>query len=228
MDSLTLSKLPAAIGAVGALGTAAFGIVDTLKGLPLGGVSHAGFKFIDEVIVRLAPEVPALKDTALERKHILEALHSQWINGTDSSAQVSIAKSLIKLRLRPDTAKELAAATAVDAVILGQIAEAIAKGQPLSSPVQTDIYGRFDLMLSTLLDQAYQHADQCYRNWAKCMAMFVAVAIAYVAAVYVAPGQIAWPKAVLLGLLATPIAPMAKDLSTALTTGVQAIQAWGK
>jgi len=138
---------------------------------------------------------------------------------------VNIAKSLIKLRLKPDTAASLATATGVDSGILSEVAESIAKGQPLTTQ-QTDVYGRFDLLLTTLLDQAYQRADQHYRNTAKITAAPVSVVIAIAASLVLPAGTISSWGAVLLGLVATPIAPIAKDLSTAITTGVQAIQTW--
>lgn len=220
-----LSNLPAVIIGVGALGTAAFGLVDALKALPGGGISRAGFKFVRRVIVTMAPAVPALETSGLSQASIVNTLESQWINGADSGDQVNIAKSLIKLRLNPATAPALAAATGVDAEILGQVAENIATAQALTTQ-QTDVYGRFDLLLTTLLDQAYQRADQRYRNTAKIVAIPVSVAIALAAARSVPAGTISPGGAVLLGLVATPLAPIAKDISTAITTGVQAIQAW--
>jgi len=221
---VTLTKLTAIITAVGALGTAAFGLVDTLKVLPGGGVSRAGFKFIKATVLKLAPKVPSLDETGLSSDAVLYTLQSQWINGTATTDQVNIAKSLIKLRLTPGTATALASATGVDGHILSQIAESIDAGTALTPP-QSDVYGRFDLLLTTLLDQAYQRADQRYRNVAKFAAVPVAVALAVVAA-YVVPGQIKVPEAVLLGLIATPIAPIAKDVSSAISTAAQAIQAW--
>jgi hypothetical protein len=221
---VTLSKLTAIIAAVGALGTAAFGLVDTLKVLPGGGISRAGFKFVRQTIFKLAPEVPLLDKTGLSRDAIIYTLLSQWINGVATADQVNIAKSLIKLRLTSDTAAALASATGVDGTILSQIADSIRSGTALTPP-QSDVYGRFDLLLTTLLDQAYQRADQRYRNVAKFAAVPVAVALA-VAATYVLPTPIKVQEAVLLGLIATPIAPVAKDVSSAIATAAQAIQAW--
>jgi len=222
--AITLTKLTAIIAAVGALGTAAFGLVDTLKVLPGGGISRAGFKFIRRTILKLAPEVPSLEKTGLNRDAIISTLLSQWINGIATADQVNIAKSLIKLRLSSDTATALASATAVDEKVLSQIANSIRAGTALTRP-QSDVYGRFDLLLTTLLDQAYQRAGQRYRNVAKFAAVPVAVALA-VAAAYVVPTQIKVSEAVLLGLIATPIAPIAKDVSSAIATAAQAIQAW--
>jgi hypothetical protein len=228
-STITVANVTTAIAAVGALGTAAFGLVDSFKMLPGGGISRAGFKFIRETIQKLTPPVPSLKDTGLSPENVLNTLQSQWINGTARADQVSIAKSLIKLRLIPETSAALAKATGVDADILSGIATNIVGGTPLVAPKQTDVYGRFDLLLTTLLDQAYQRADQRYRNAAKLTAVFVAVALA-VAAAYLTRTSIGVNtcQAVVIGLIATPIAPIAKDLATGLTTAMQAIQSWKK
>ncbi len=222
----SLSHLTAIIAAVGALGTAAFGLVDAFKVLPGGGLSLAGFKFIRQVITKLAPEVKSLDQSGLGVDSLLHTLKSQWINGTDVSDQVSIAKSLIKLRLTPDTAKDMAMATGVDAQVLSEVAKNIGSGESLSQQ-QSDVYGRFDLLLATLLDQAYQRGEQRYRNVAKVAAIPISVALAVVAA-YVSTIQVPhkYRLAILLGLIATPIAPIAKDVSTAISTAAQTIQTW--
>jgi len=225
-SAITLTKLTAVLGAVGALGTAAFGLVDTFKVLPGGGISRAGLKFIRRAVVNLLPAVPSLDKTGLGRDAVLQTLQSQWINGTATADQVNIAKSLIKLRLTPETAPALASATGVDAAILTEVAECIRTGKNFSQ-AQSDVYGRFDLLLTTLLDQAYQRGDQRYRNVAKFTAVPVAVALA-LAAACVVPNHISYRQAILIGLIATPIAPMAKDVSTALSTAAQAIQTWKK
>jgi len=209
--------------AVGALGTAAFGLVDALKALPGGGISRAGFKFIRHVITNLTPPDSALETGGLSRESVLYTLTSQWINGADSDDQLNIAKSLVKLRLTPGTAPALARATGVDAGVLTQVATSIATGTALTSQ-QSDVYGRFDLLLTTLLDQAYQRADQRYRNTAKIAAVPVSVALALIAAHVLPPNTISLGQAALLGLIATPIAPIAKDLSTAISTSAQALQ----
>jgi hypothetical protein len=244
----TLTMLSADIMAVGALGTAAFGLVDAFKALPGGGISRFGFKYVDKVIVQLtppavtppapaaavqdagapvAPTVPPsevnLEVGGLSQQSILNSLNSQWINGTAESDQLSIAKSLIKLRLTPGTATSLANVTGVDPVVLGQVAASIASGTTLT-PQQSDVYGRFDLLLTTLLDQAYQRADQRYRNAAKVTAIPVAVALAVISWWVLPAGTVTLGGAILLGLIATPIAPIAKDISTAINTSAQAIQ----
>jgi len=248
MGGIDLSRITMDIAAVGALGTAAFGLVDSLKALPGGGISRCGFKHIRNAIEKLTPPVPALENTELSRKAILDTLLSQWINGVEKSNQISIAKSLIKLRLLPETARALAMATGVDPDALQKIAQKIQEGisaapapqggvpgqqdENLLSARELDIYGRFDLLLNTLLDQAYQHADQRYRNVARASAIPVAVLLAIVGASLVFGINFCnfndhmdkLGLAVLAGLISTPIAPIAKDIASAISTAAQVFQ----
>lgn len=223
-----LSRIGTEIIAIGALGTAAFGLVDAFKALPGGGISRSGFKFIRAVIIKLTPSVPALDSTELSRDSILYTLLSQWINGVEKSNQISIAKSLIKLRLTPETAQALAGATGVDPKILNQVAIKIQTGDSSGFTTQeSDVYGRFDLLLNTLLDQAYQRADQRYRNAARAAAIPVSVVLAVVAGYYVIGAGFDGEHvilAVLLGLISTPLAPVAKDIASAISTAAQAFQ----
>lgn len=227
MDNNYIPQLSTIILAIGALGTAAFGLVDAFKVLPGGGVSYFGFGFVREAIKGLIPDGTK---TGLSREKILVSLKSQWINGTPIPDQVNIAKSLIKLQLSPETAPTLAKATGVDAAILTQIAVCMQNATPLST-VQSDVNGRFDLALTTLLDQAYQRGEQRYRNGAKSLAVVIAVVLAVITnrslpgdATHLHP--ISDLQAVMLGLIATPIAPVAKDIATAVQTASKAIQAW--
>jgi hypothetical protein len=182
------------------------------------------------VIIRLAPNDPAFANTGLSPESIQSTLSSQWINGAAMADQVNIAKSLIKLRLTPATSAALASATAVDATVLQQVAQKISAGTSLStgetslSTGESNVYGRFDLMLTTLLHQAYQRADQRYRNWAKGLAVVVSVILAVAANCSLGKPLGPW-EAVIIGLIATPLAPIAKDVASAIQTASQAVQA---
>jgi hypothetical protein len=237
-----LNHLTAIIAAVGGLGTASYGIVDVTKSFA-GGVSNCGFACIAKTMATLIPEkTPAAAadaDTsepatppALSLSSMLITLKSNWINGMASDDQRAIAKILVKLRLNADLVPVLATLTGVNPATLASVAAKIASGTPLDKD-ETDVYGRFDLVLTTILDQAYQRADQQYRNAAKLCAVFVSIILAVVGAWSL--GQIqsffltdrAFWNSVLLGLLATPLAPVAKDIASAVQAGAKAAQAWG-
>ena len=101
---------------------------------------------------------------------------------------------------------------------------------PAFTQEQSDAYSRFDLIVTALLDETYQHADQVYRNWTRASAAVLAVALAFFGGwSLVGSWEGFWWKpdmflALLVGLLATPLAPIAKDISTALSTAVNTMQ----
>jgi hypothetical protein len=214
----SLETLTQTVAAIGGLGTAAFGLVDASKAL-WGGVNHIGFSRIEQTVKSLTPSSP---NNALSQVKILATLKANWFNGTDLAGQKSIAKSLIKLNLSSGNAGALADATNVDKTVLAEIAECIAKDTSLTA-TQSDVYARFDLIVTALLDETYQRADNSYRNWTRMLAALVAVGLAIVGGSTLSPA-VEWPQAVIVGLLATPLAPIAKDLSTALATAVNAMQ----
>jgi hypothetical protein len=218
---MDLKDVPQIVTAIGGLGTAAFGLVDATKAAG-GGVNHIGFSGIKTTVSELTPGNPP---NALSQKNILATLKANWFNGTDLGSQKSIAKSLIKLNLNPANAAALAAATGVDPTGLTAVAINIAAGTPLTS-AQSDLYGRFDLIVTALLDETYQSSDDVYRNWTRAIAAVAAVLLAIVGGLTLNPradtSQIL--QFVIVGLLATPLAPIAKDLSTALATAVNTLQ----
>lgn len=224
--------LPQAITAVAALGTASFGLVDASKAFN-GGPSRVGFGRIKKVIRWLFPADTAAvgEHTPLDLASVLETLRSNWINGAPLSDQKAIAKSLIKLRLTAGTAPFLAGKTGVDSMLLTSVATKMGSGGALTA-AEADVMGRFDLILTAALDEGYQRADQRYRNFCKGLAVVFSIALALIAEWTLRAGgtergiQASHPYvlAAVIGLLATPLAPIAKDLSTALQTAAKAVK----
>jgi hypothetical protein len=223
-------SLPDAIMAVGGLGTAAFGLLEAIKPVfPV--INHIGFGGIRKTVSALTPDVAGggAPVNALPRVKVLDSLLANWVNGTDLGNQKAIAKSLIKLHLSAGNASALAAASNVDAELLAQTAASIAAGTALTQP-QSDAYSRFDLIVTALLDEVYQHADQFYRNWMRGLAAAIAVVLALAGGYAMQGGYKSIQEflaAVVIGLLATPLAPVAKDVSTALATAVNTMQMLG-
>jgi hypothetical protein len=165
---------------------------------------------------------------ALPRRHILETVEANWVNGTDIASQKAIAKSLIRLHLSEGNAAVLATRTNVEPAVLESVAKKTIAGTPLL-PAESDVFSRFDLILTALLDEAYQLSDQVYRNWTRALAAAVAVGLAMFGGwALVGTPHFFWHRelvdAFLVGLLATPLAPIAKDLSSALATAVNTMQ----
>jgi hypothetical protein len=229
---ITHLQLSQVITAIGGLGTAAFGLVEALKPM-FGFINRIGLKRIQETIASLAPDqtgpgLPAIPPNVLPRKNILDTVAANWVNGTAIADQKAIAKSLIKLHLTPGNAEALAAKTNVDPILLTSIAAKVSAGIPLLQP-ESDVLARFELILTAMLDEAYQCSDQVYRNGTRALAAFLAVVLA-VAGAWSLAGPGFWQQgynivlAVLVGILATPLAPIAKDISSALATAVNTMQ----
>jgi len=223
-----LTNIPEYITAAGALGTAAYAVVDSSKAVR-GGVSNHGFDHIVKVTKTLWPMHSTLPDP-LGRASAVETLRATWLNGAPLADQKAIAKTLVKLCLNADTASHFAEVTGVNPKILTSVATKLSTGEKMEQP-ETDVFGRFDLVLTAYLDKGYHRADQSYRNKTKAWSMVVSVILAFLGG-WVVKGEafvkyfwtIDMGKALLTGLLATPLAPVAKDLSSALSAGVKAVQ----
>ncbi len=230
MASDLANNLGAMIGAIGGLGTAAFGLLEALKPA-VKAINRIGLSGIQRTVAALTPPEPAQGGAAakppintLPHVRILQTLESNWINGQDLDSQKAIAKSLIKLHLSPGNAEKVADATNVDPASLTEVATAIVSGTPLVQ-AQSDAWSRFDLIVTAMLDECYQRADQIYRNRTRGYAALIAVILALAGWLVVGPvdGK-HFGAALLIGIIATPLAPIAKDLSTALATAVNTMQ----
>ncbi len=210
--------------AVGALGTAATGLVDTTKVFG-GGMSRVGFGYIKQLIARTVGKVSdAQLGAGLATGDILDTLLANWMNGQDTGAQKAIAKSFIKPHFNPGTAAALAAQTNVDPDALKNVAQKLASVTALT-PAESDAYGRFDLALSAMVDRAYERADQSYRNSCKALATVLAVGLAYLGNLSLATAdQVGWWVPLVIGLIATPLAPVAKDIANAIQKASDAVK----
>jgi len=184
---INLQSLPQVVTAIGGLGTAAFGLVDATKVFG-GGVNHIGFRAIKILAKSLTP---CTSTNALSQSKIVATLKANWFNGKDLASQKASAKSLIKLNVNAGNAADLAGATGVDAPTLSAVATSIAAGTPLTA-AQSDVYARFDLIITALLDEAYQRSDNVYRNWTRALAALIAIALAVVGGYMLNPPLALW------------------------------------
>ena len=98
-------------------------------------------------------------------------------------------------------------------------------GTPLT-PTDLNVLGRFDAVSSAALDAGFERGDQIYRTVARALSWAVAILLAEAAAPLVSSPS--WHNAAvafLVGLIATPLAPVAKDLSSALNAAASAYKA---
>jgi hypothetical protein len=216
-----IPDIPNAIAAIGALGTAAYGLVDGSKAIR-GGASNHGFSYIDAAMQPFRAALDKLGEGVADR-----TLRANWLNGVATADQKAAAKALVRLGLGADVADRLAVGTNINATALGVAAQKIDTGVPLLQP-DMNILAQFDARLSAILDAAYERADQQYRNAAKLWSCAVAVVLALAAGWMIqgaAFGVAGAAEAILVGLVATPLAPVAKDLASTLQAAAAAVTA---
>jgi hypothetical protein len=131
------------------------------------------------------------------------------------------AKALIHLGLTSAGAPALAQATGLDAAALTALATKVQTGEALL-PNEVTLFGRFDAIVSAKLDTGFERADQRYRNAAKALAFGVSVVLGLVGAPIVGANA---AVGLLVGVVATPLAPVAKDLASSLSAATKAISA---
>ena len=228
----TLATTTSAIMAIGGLGTAAFGLVDATKAFG-GGVSNCGFGYVEKA---LKPFAAALTGANSSWR---DTIRANWINGMAKDDQKAAAKSLIRLGLSSRNATDMAAAGHVDATRLTAIMTAVETGAPLTSQ-DAELLGRFNGAIDAAMDAGFERGDQQYRNACRLTAGLAAIGLAVWAGALVdlsgigihpAPDLSAyffsrpfW-TAFLVGLIAVPIAPVAKDLASSLQAAAGAVQA---
>jgi len=227
--NLQLSQI---VTAIGGLGIAAFGLVDASKSI-FGFIDRIGLKHIKATVESLTPDqtgpgLPRDPVNTLPRNKILDTIAANWVNGKDLDSQKAIAKSLVKLYLTDGNAEAVAAKTNVDPALLKAATAKTLACAPLLQP-ESDVLSRFDFILTAILDEAYERSDQGYRNGTRTLAASVAVLLAVAGALGLEGLQLLHaPRdaglAILVGLLATPLAPIAKDLSSAIANAVSTMQ----
>ena len=202
--------------AVGALGTASFGIIEGLKWTHLG---LAGFGQISKLLGD--PVMKALQIAyGPEYRSLLQAQYRA--NRTSGDLPRSLRQGA-RIGLTPDTAEALACQVGVvGGVELKAVAGALQKGKNLTES-QRAVLGRCELALDARIDAALALANDRYIGIIRVMASFVSICIALVVWGAIAPeGVRAW-MALFVGIAAVPIAPIAKDLASALQSAAKAI-----
>lgn len=226
-DPVTVAGMASAIAT---LASAAFALVDAAKLGPKGGVSQAGFGFVEKAVALFLPPQHSNPAIVAANARVLDVLHGLWINGAPIVEQKAVAKSLLKLRLAAHTAGDFAAATGVESGQLAAVAGHMDSGTAFNE-AQANAHGRFDVELSAVLDAAYQHADQRYRNLMRVLALGLSTLLALHGGWALAGdapyfGTEAMWRAVLCGVLAAPLAPVAKDGASLLAAAAKLVQTW--
>lgn len=212
----TAGEIGELITATAALGTASYGLVDVSKAFG-GGISNVGYSRVKRGLTPFAAQLDAVGAWG--------AIAANWLNGMDKTEQKKKVKESIKLGLAQDSAAEFV--KAAGAADFATLAAALASEAPTAD--QTALRAKFDVFVDSRLDAAFEGGEQLYKSVARAAAFGVAVILAEAGA-YFSTDANAFDttvaiKAFLVGIVATPVAPIAKDLSSALATAVTAFKA---
>ena len=155
-------------------------------------------------------------------------LEANWIAGVAKGEQKAKAQSLIKLGLSSANASDIALASHVDATALKAAVTKLETGAKLGER-DLNVLGRMNVTIEALLDAAFESADQQYRNTCRLLAGLICLALSVIAwwlwtNTTGTPRPSLW-AALAVGLLAVPFAPVAKDLTSALSAAMNALKA---
>jgi len=236
----SLTNITNFIAAAGGLGTAAYGLVDASKAIA-GGMSNPGFGYVKKAVEPFLVDTKpgGVSASGFGKAEMVDTLRANWLNGVTKAEQKAVAKALIRLGINSSSAPQLAGAAGVDPAHLVKVAQLIGTGESLSAEDQ-NLLGRFDAIVSAAIDRGYERADQFYRNWAKVAAGLVAIVLAVIGGGLLHQGHLQSDQsfdfgdyigstdfylALLVGIISTPLAPIAKDVTTTLAAAVSAVGA---
>lgn len=216
---MNLEQLSVMIMAAGGLGTASFGIVEALKWSRVG---EFGYKKIPQT---LGPLMDALKsaygndyDKLLRAQYRKDRKEQKILTRTlRQGIRVGLNKNNVKMIAEflghSDTESLLAAVET-----LGKIAQSEDFDFPEK---QRNALGRFELAVDARIDAAVTLAYDSYVGSIRLLASLVSLVIAMLAAFLL---DVSYIKAVIVGIMAVPIAPMANDIVGALQSAAKALQ----
>lgn len=200
--------------AAGALGTAAFGIVEAAKWSPLG---EAGFSNIPRLLG------PALMQAVTRSlgPDALRLLRAQYRRRDGNAELARTLRQGVRIGLDPANAESLAQGVgSVDPAALRRAAEALSAGQDLDS-AQRNAIGRFELAADARIDSALTLAQDSYLGAVRLSASSVAVGMALLAALVLGKDPV---LGLIVGVAAVPLAPIANDIVGALQAATRALR----
>ena len=247
LASLTLQQIPVYITAVGALGIAAFGIVDAVgKTLVIGtargkasGLPFAGFERKIRPLVRIVEKALLIS----YGPDFEEMLVQQYRAGRSSGQAPTTLRQGVRLGLpfmQNDDAvtmvrhlwglDEKRSQAFVNALL--QEKDSSSATEPTNEEVRAAqaLAARFSTALDSRVQAAFDAAEEIYqsqaRTWAGAAAVTLAVGYWALATMpFQARGAqvTGLIQALLVGLVATPLAPTAKDLASSLSDALSAL-----
>jgi hypothetical protein len=212
--------------AAGALGTAAMGVVDGLKRWEW--VDVAGYQ---EALSYVSVFLPAVREAYGDRAD--DVLKAQYRDGRGAgelpkTLRQGLRIGLVALAGSEDQLRSMASAVGVVAPAeLVEVAQALHDTGDLNDG-QRKVLAQFELAAHARIDAGMAIAEKIYVTWQKQIAAVIAIVIALVVGlILLADNQATgWVvlKALVVGIAAVPFAPIAKDLSTALSEAAKALK----
>lgn len=244
-----LEHLGTIVLAVGALGTAAFGVVDGLKLFAV--IDLAGFERLfsrrpgrngaspsRRGRANLDPLVPAL--ALAYGESVLEVLKAQYRSGRAKGDLPRTLRQGVRIGLGvmpPEQIAACARALGLPEQTAIRVANALVATRGLRPPALGEVasvanrpaiddedrsaMARLETAIDARIEAALVLAETLYVTQTKIVASFVAVGMAVgVGAMLGAP----WHVSLMVGLVAVPLAPVAHDAATALQQAVKALK----
>ena len=207
-----MENLGTIILATGALGTAAFGIVEALKWTRLG---EAGFRAILKV---LGPIIELLRTAyGPDFQNLLRAQYRG-----DQRDLTRVIRQGVRVGLTAANANQAARFLGmIDGERLTEAARQVEEGRELSAELR-NVLGRFELAVDTRIDAALMLAKSRYVGATRVTSSILAILIAVAVGVFLGEGYMF--QAILVGIAAVPLAPVTKDLVSALQSASKAIR----
>ena len=207
--------------ATGALGTASFGIVEgAFKPWAIGRFSLGawGFGQLKKNLGPLWETLPVAFGPGYEE--MLLALY----RGQRSDVERTLRQG-IRIGLTPENAPQIAKILhTVAAEELVAASKAVEHGET-PADAQRNTLGRFELAADARVDAAMRLASLYYVGGQQVAASAVAVALAIITGFYVLPDQMNFWQSLAIGVAAVPLAPIAKDVATAIQSAAKAMKA---
>jgi hypothetical protein len=242
-DTMALQDPGTYVLAVGALGVAAYGVVDASKMVPwidLAGFErlfdrsgHGGRRWPISQPTTLQPLMPALQ--AAFGAPVLELLKAQYRGGRSKGDLPRTLRQGVRIGfglMEAQQVEQVAMAIGLPPVMARRAVTALAlerqatlrDGVAVGRASAEDSTGlaQLETAIDARIDAALTLAEVQYATQLKLAATVVALAVA--GAVGVVLGR-PWYEWLLVGLAAVPLAPVAKDLATALQEATKALKA---
>lgn len=211
--------------ATGALGTASFGVVDGLKWTRLG---ESGFPTIKKL---LGPELMRALHYAYGKGYE-DFLRAQYRDGRGKGEIGRTLRQGIRIGMSDVNIDTLVAQLpGVNADTLKAAALALKSGETTPTDEQRQALARFELAVDARIDAALALAEDRYvgvaRGAASIFSVVFALIVGFILGLSGRDIGSLWQTvglSVLIGIAAVPVAPVAKDVITALSSAEQALR----